>query len=272
MYTKHWGLRESPFRGSLDPRYYFNSPSHDEALARLQFVVENQRRLALMLGPSGSGKSLLLEVFARQLRRAGSQVVLLRLMGMDGHEFLWQVARQLGADLDPEASVSRIWRSLSDRLTINRYQHINTILLLDDVDEASGEVLTSITRLVAWEAAPESRLAIVLGARESCLARLDRRLLELCELRIDILPWEQDDTAEYLKSALEKAGRKEPVFDVQAIRCLHDLTGGIPRRARQLAELALLAAAGQEMEFIDAQTIETVNQELLVEAATPVTC
>ena len=65
MYTKYWGLQESPFRGSLDPRYYFNSPSHDEALARLQFVVENQRRLALTLGDSGSGKSLLLQIYAR---------------------------------------------------------------------------------------------------------------------------------------------------------------------------------------------------------------
>ena len=68
MYTEHWGLRESPFRGSLDPRYFFNSPSHDEALARLQFLVDNQRRLGLMLGAAGSGKSLLLEVFSRRLR------------------------------------------------------------------------------------------------------------------------------------------------------------------------------------------------------------
>lgn len=271
MYTEYWGLHESPFRGSLDPRFYFNSASHDEGLARLQFVVENQRRLALMLGPGGSGKSLLLEVFARQLRSAGSQAVQLRLLGMDSHEFLWQITRQLGADLDPEASVSRIWRSLTDRLRVNRYQHINSVLLLDDVDEASSEVLTSITRLVTWEAAPESRLSIVLAAREGCLERIDRRLLELCELRIDILHWEYEDTAEYLKSALEKAGRKEPTFDVQAIARLHELTGGVPRRVRQLAELALLAGAGQELEHVDQHTIETVNQELVIEAS-PVSC
>jgi general secretion pathway protein A len=271
MYTKHWGLRESPFRGSLDPRYYFNSPSHDEALARLQFVVENQRRLAVMVSPSGSGKSLLLEVFARQLRRAGSQAIHLQLLGIDGHEFLWQLTRQLGADLDPEASISRIWRSLTDRLSVNRYQHINTVLLLDDVDEANRDVLTSITRLVTWEPQPESRLAIVLAAREGCLERLDRRLLELCELRIDILPWEYEDTAEYLKSALEKAGRTDPTFDQQAMARLHELTRGVPRRVRQLAELALLAGAGQGLKLIDQQTIETVNQELLVEAS-PITC
>lgn len=266
MYTNHWGLQESPFRGSLDPRYYFNSPSHDEALARLQFMVENQRRLGLMLGASGSGKSLLLELFGRQQRSAGNQAIVLPLLGMDGHEFLWQLARQLGDDLPPDAPVGRVWCSLTDRLSVNRYQHIDTILLLDDADEASSDLLTSITRLVQWRPAPESRMTIVLAAKENRAERLGRRLLERCELRIDLTPWRHEDTAEYLQSALDKAGRSSPTFDAQAIARLHELTDGVPRRVRQVAELALLAGAGQQLEHIDEQTVDTVNQELMVGA------
>ena len=66
MYETHWGLRESPFRGLANPRYFYCSPTHDEALARLQFLVQHRRRLGLLLGMPGSGKSLLLEVFGRQ--------------------------------------------------------------------------------------------------------------------------------------------------------------------------------------------------------------
>ena len=69
MYQAHWGLQESPFRGDLDPKSYYQSPTHEEALARLSFLVGQHRRLGLLVGPSGSGKSLLLEVFAQQLRR-----------------------------------------------------------------------------------------------------------------------------------------------------------------------------------------------------------
>jgi type II secretory pathway predicted ATPase ExeA len=82
MYQAHWGLRESPFRGLLDPKFFYQSPTHDEALARLQFLVHDRRRLGLLIGPSGSGKSLLLEVFADQLRRSAQPVAKLSLLGV----------------------------------------------------------------------------------------------------------------------------------------------------------------------------------------------
>ena len=59
MYQSHWGLRESPFRDGPDPQSFYQSPTHEEALARLHFLVEQHRRLGLLLGPEGSGKSLL---------------------------------------------------------------------------------------------------------------------------------------------------------------------------------------------------------------------
>ena len=74
MYQTHWGLRETPFRTCLDPRFFYQSPTHEEALARLHFLVEQNRRLGVLLGEPGSGKSLLLEVFAAEGRRDGRAV------------------------------------------------------------------------------------------------------------------------------------------------------------------------------------------------------
>ena len=71
MYQAHWGLQESPFRGRPDPKLFYQSPTHEEALARLHFLSDQRRRLGLLVGASGSGKSLFLEVFAQQLRRTG---------------------------------------------------------------------------------------------------------------------------------------------------------------------------------------------------------
>ena len=66
MARKYWGLRESPFREALDWRRFYPSPMHEEALARLEFLVTDRRRLGLLLGAPGCGKSLVLEVFARR--------------------------------------------------------------------------------------------------------------------------------------------------------------------------------------------------------------
>ncbi|HKD38008.1 MAG TPA: hypothetical protein VKB78_14445, partial [Pirellulales bacterium] len=73
-YRMHWGLTETPFRGGIDPKFFYESPTHEEALARLRFLVEERQRLGMLMGESGTGKSMLLEVVARQLRRGGSQV------------------------------------------------------------------------------------------------------------------------------------------------------------------------------------------------------
>ncbi len=82
MYETHWGLDVSPFRGLADPRFFYCSPTHDEALARLTFLVENRRRLGLLLGEPGSGKTLVLKVLSTTAGqpplpgRAGQLVVL----------------------------------------------------------------------------------------------------------------------------------------------------------------------------------------------------
>ncbi len=262
MYRQYWGLRDSPFRGALDPRRFFPSPTHEEALARLHFLVEERRRLGLLLGPAGCGKSMTLEVFARQLRRAGAQVANINLLGVDLHEFLWLAAAELGANPDQRDDPFQLWRGVIDRLVENRYQQFDTVILLDDVDEASSAVLDHVVRLAQFDGATGARLTIVMTSASTTVVRLPERILELADLRIDIEPWEAADTVQYLNSALNQAGRQSPTFTDEAAHRLHDLCGGIPRRVNQLANLALLAAAGRKMQMVDTETLDGAYHEL----------
>jgi hypothetical protein len=66
--------------------------------------------------------------------------------------------------------------------------------------------------------------------------------------------------------ALAKAGRHESAFDAPAVERLYELAGGVPRRVRQLAELALLAGAGQQLGCVGPDTVESVYHELSVSA------
>ncbi|MGW8258331.1 MAG: hypothetical protein ACWGMZ_12665, partial [Thermoguttaceae bacterium] len=100
MYQSYWGLHENPFRANKALELLQQSPTHDEALARMQFLVENQRRLGLLTGPSGSGKSLVLEAFAESMRRGGLFAVKINLLGLNSSEMLWLLAD--GLKLSPE--------------------------------------------------------------------------------------------------------------------------------------------------------------------------
>ena len=128
MYQSHWGSRESPFHESHDPQGFYQSPTHEEALARLHFLVEQRRRLGLLLGPEGSGKSLLLELLANDLRRHGPVVACVNLTGISGDEMLWSLLAQFGRNIDRCDQTPVLWRALSDRLAAFRYQQVDAVV------------------------------------------------------------------------------------------------------------------------------------------------
>ena len=262
MYLSHWGLVESPFRSRLAARYFYRSPTHEEALARLQFLVEEGHRIGLLMGEAGSGKSLVLGVFAALRGSAGRPVVKISLQGMDRLEFLCSVGTELGLCPRAPLAMSSLWRGVADRLVANRYQGLETVLLLDDADRAGRDVLAQVARLAQHDLSPESRLTVVLAGRRERMGRLGHALLELTELRIDLEPWEPSDTENYLKASLAQAGRSAAVFDDAAAARLHELARGVPRHVARLADLALVASAGRKLDSIDVDTVESVCHEL----------
>ncbi len=271
MYQAYWGLSKSPFRGHLDPRSFYQGPSQDEALARLHFLVEERRTLGLLLGAGGSGKSLLLEVFAKELGIVHREHALISLLAINRGELRWLLAGQLGAESLSAKRDSQLCRVIDDHILANRFQQISTVLLLDDADEAQADVLDEVVRLAQFNQAHDAGLTLVLTARAERLHRLGTRILELAELRVDLEGWDVDDTAAFIKQALTEAGRSTPIFTPPALRRLHELSGGIPRRVKQLADLALAGGAGSNLATVEPDLIEAAYQELGVDTGTVVT-
>jgi general secretion pathway protein A len=267
-HVSYWGLRESPFRHDLTPGCFFTSPTHDEALARLQFLVGQRAALGILTGDTGSGKSFVLEVFARQLRRRGQPAGLINLLGLEPRGFLWLVAAGARANPHPDEDAFALWRRVSDRLQENRHQELGSVLLLDDADRAPLDVRVQVLRLLKTHT--DHRLTVILAAEAARLPHLGTDLLQLSELRVHLEPWQPEDVRDYLQSALRRVGRPEAadVFDESAVVRLWELADGNPRRVSRLAELALIAGAGARLAQIDAETIDAVSEELAGQPAT----
>jgi type II secretory pathway predicted ATPase ExeA len=76
--------------------------------------------------------------------------------------------------------------------------------------------------LARLDATPSARWTIVLAAESRQAARWDEALRNLCDLRIVVLPWSEEDTIGYLQTALVDAGRFAPVFDDGVLSALHE--------------------------------------------------
>jgi len=264
MYHEHWGLSESPFDLHQNPRWFYPNAVHEEALARLHYLLESRRRLGLLLGEPGCGKSFVLRVFAHQLRSTRAQVATISLWGMEPDELLERIALAWGLDPTPGSSCSRLWRQLNDRLVEHRLQRLASVVLLDDADHAPPATQLQVERLAQCDPLGDGGVTIVLAAQREQTKRISHRLLELGDLRIDIDHWSLADTQGYVAHVLRQAGRNGPAFEAAALNRLHELAGGVPRQINQLGELALVAGAGQRLDLVDLHTIETISDELRV--------
>lgn len=261
-YLRHWGLTHSPFRTQPDVARAYVSGSIDEALARVEYLVQEQRRLGVLVGDRGVGKSVLLAMIAREFRRRGADVALVDGAGVSTRELLWQIAVQLGAGPQEGFDTSRLWRKIADHLAQNRWQQRLTTLLIDDAGALGPDQQTHLVRLARLEPQRESRWTILLALDPGQLARLDASLLHIIDMKIEIEPWEADDTEGFVQHALVDAGRYSPIFTDEALAELHRLAGGSPRHVARLADFALLAAAGVGAREIDAPTVQAAFDEI----------
>jgi len=259
MYQAYWGLQKSPFAARTDCSALVASSVHAEALARLDFLRETNSPLGLLLGPSGSGKSVVLAEFAQRAERAGALAAIASASGAEEPHLL--PALTVGLQIAPAASAVEQWRNIADRFDELKLEGLTAVVLLDDLDRATGSARALVERLLALPSAP---LTIVASARPETLSRLGSSLLDQAALPIDLAPWSESETREYLETSLARAGRQQPAFSDASVRRLFELSGGAVRKVNQLAQLALLAGAGQKLVQIDADTIDAVHEELSV--------
>src|SRR4029079_12254184 len=97
MYEAYWQLQSRPFENSPDARFYYPSESHQGALLKLRYAIENRRGAALLAGALGTGKSLAVATLRRLLPDSFAPFVHLVFPDMPARELLAYLAAELGA-------------------------------------------------------------------------------------------------------------------------------------------------------------------------------
>src|SRR3990172_8599971 len=134
MYETYWQLTQKPFENAADPRFYYPGESHQAALLKLRYAIENRRGGALLAGPSGVGKTLLTTMLPGILSEVFTPVVRLVFPQMSTAELLAYLADELeGADPTAgtpgvQASIRRIER----RLAANSQRGRHAVIVVDE--------------------------------------------------------------------------------------------------------------------------------------------
>ncbi|MFO0922898.1 MAG: AAA family ATPase [Pirellulales bacterium] len=263
----YWKLAQSPFTHGNTKPFFYTGGSVDEAMARIGFLIENQREIGLMVGPTGVGKSSLLRNLKWNLgkthRGQSPELVYVSMTGLMHGELPRRIVASLrlgtgASDQFASRPLELVWRDIEDLSVGVSLQNQRLVFLLDDVDKAHSLVWEDMARLGQLPGGA----TLVLASQDQGLRNVDSSLLERCELRIDLPLWDLAQTADYFEWALLKANASDDLFDSQAIIRIQELSNGQPRRMAQLAELGLVAGAVRRSMSVTGPMVDQVASEL----------
>ncbi len=266
MYETYWHLKQKPFENGGDCRFYFPSESHQAAMLKLRYAIENRRGGALLAGPTGSGKTLLVAMLRSLLGATLAPFVHLVFPQMETDQLLAYLAAEMGLETNGttpavEQSVRRIQHYLAENTEHGRH----AVLVIDEAHlVADTRTLEALRLLLNFELAGRPGLTLLLAGQPEILPRLDRtpQLEERLGVKCLLRPFSEHETAQYVEHRLKVAGAVEPIFSPEALGTVYRLTRGVGRRINRLCDLALLIGYAEDRRTIDSAHVEGVSREL----------
>ena len=273
MYERHFGLNQPPFSIAPDPRYLFMSERHREALAHLLYGVRAGGGFVVLTGEIGAGKTTVCRSFLEQVPDH-SEVAYIFNPKLTVEELLATICGEFRIEFRHEgpglATVKDYVDALNGHLLRSHAQGRDSVLIIDEAQNLSADVLEQLRLLTNLETHERKLLQIVLIGQPELRAMLARPGLQQLAQRV-IARYHLDalapaETVQYIRHRLSVAGLSQPMpFDEKAMRRIHRYARGVPRRINLLCDRALLGAYSRGDSLVHPRVVDAAAREVLDE-------
>jgi general secretion pathway protein A len=266
MYETFFGFKERPFQLVPNPAYLYLSRSHEEALAHLTYAVRQGDGFVEITGEVGTGKTTLCRVFLENLEEAVEAAYIFNPM-LTPRELLTAIRDELGVETPPGADVKTLIDALNTYLMERRRAGRRVILLIDEAQNLSRDVLEQLRLLSNLETRTHKLIQIILVGQPELRDLLGsyelRQLGQRITLSCHLTPFNLRETVDYIRHRIQIASRKPGVrFTRGAFRAIHSFSGGVPRLVNMACDRALLTAYGMNRRKINRNVARTAIREL----------
>lgn len=274
MYKKFFGLKDSPFSVSPDPRYLYWTKTTQEALSALTYGIQSRKGFILLSGEVGTGKTTLLNRLLDWLR---DQDVATAFVFNSQLISVGQLFDFIMADFEIPCD-SRLKSQVLLKLNhwlLERYRAGKTsVLIIDEAQNLSDQVLEEIRLLTNLETSSEKLLQIVLSGQPELEEKLKRPQLRQLRQRIvfrcKTAALSKDETTGYIHERLRIAGATDQsTFSREAIDAIHHYAHGIPRVVNLLCEHSLINSFVEETKPVSARTVVEIAKEFQLDQIAP---
>lgn len=271
MYESFFQLNERPFSAAPRLDRYFPARAIEAARQNLARCIDRAEGAALLIGPSGSGKSLLCQLLAEQFQNAFAVALLANGRLSSRRALLQAILFELGLPYrGMEEGELRL--SLIDYLAPSPSCPNGMLLLIDEAHTLPIRLLEEVRLITNLVRNGQPRVRLLMAGGPSLeerfaspkLASFSQRLTARCYLE----SWDKSETAGYIRAQiLAVGGQPDRIFSADALESVFRATDGIPRLVNQVCDHALMLAfaggqrqihaAGLEEAWADLQQLPT---------------
>lgn len=263
MYLEFYGLKQEPFNLTPDPNFLFLGEKHGDAFKYLLYIIEHRKGFIQITGDVGTGKTTLCRALLNASEGKAKTALILNPYVTD-KGLLRDFLQDLGVEPQGETK-----GELMDQLNTFLLQELkaggNTVLIVDEAQGLSADVLEQIRIISNLETEQEKLLQIVLVGQPGLAEKLNRQELhQRIAIRYHLSPLNRKEIHEYIQHRLRIAGAQgDMMFTGAAVRRIFAYTKGIPRLINMVCDRALTLGyfAGQRQVTPDVIRVAISNIE-----------
>lgn len=264
MYLKGYGLEQSPFNITSDPKFFFESSSHREAFLALSYGIQQKKGIILITGEVGTGKTTLCKAL---LERLPGQIKTSLILNpyFSEVQLLQAIVGDFGLAAGKKSRLALV-NDLNNFLVQVALDGGNAVLIVDEAQHLNSRQLEQVRLLSNLESSTDKLLQIVLVGQPELEEKLNqfnlRQIRQRIFVKYKLKPLTEDEVKGYIEFRLKTASAEGIKIEEQALKVIYGFSCGVPRLINMLCDRVLLLGFTREKSSFTLDDFEVCIEEL----------
>jgi general secretion pathway protein A len=268
MYEEFYGLNRKPFNLTPDPRFFYPSSKHVDALNSMYYAIKEKMGFVVITGEVGTGKTTVCRTLLDKLE-PNTKIAIINNTHITCKQLIKAILDELEIEYEIGTKRDLIYR-LNSFLIEQLSEDNIVVVIIDEAQNLTPTVFEEVRMLSNLETNSEKLIQIILMGQPELKAKLEdqslRQLKQRIAIQYNIDSLTKEETGEYIRHRLMIAGlnggSENILFPYETIASIYTYAQGIPRLINLICEHVLISGFVKDTKTIYPEIVEEVTKEI----------